>query len=164
MFLCSFNSLSKPEDCLAGLKLAVLWTLALTALMVAACSLASWAHVRALIGLLYIGIGVVAAPICLFLGIMCTDSYGCVSDSNDLLCMYFCWCFILLPVILIVAGCLLCLGVHHVLVYLLPGLCPVIMGAAPKAATVVIDLTNRANQLWEPTRIVPADPLGMPLV
>ncbi len=147
--------------CLAGLKRAVLWTLALTALsLVAAFSLLSWAHVRALIGLLYIGVGVVAAPGCFFLGGMCTDSYGCVSHSNDLLCTYFCWCFILFPVTPIVAGCLLCLGVHHVLVYLLPGLCPVMMGAV----TMVIDLTNRAQQLWEPTRIVPADPLGVPLV
>lgn len=146
---------------LAGLKRAVLWTLALTALsLVAAFGLLSWARVRAVIGLLYIGVGVVAAPVCFFLAIMCTDSYGCISRSNDLLCMYFFWCFILLPGTPIVAGCLLCLGFHHVLVYLLPGLCPVMIGAAE----TVIDLTNRAQQLWEPKRIVTADPLGMPLV
>jgi hypothetical protein len=149
-------------ECLAGLKRAVLWTLALTALslVVAAFSLLSWAHVPALIGLLYIRVGVVAAPLSFLLGGMSTDSYGLVSRSNDLFCTYMCWCFILFPVTPIVAGCLLCLGVHHVLVYLLPGLCPVMIGAA----MMVIDLTNRAQQLWESKRIVSADPLGVPLV
>ena len=149
-------------ECLAGLKRAVLWTLALTALslIVAAFSLISWAHVPALIGLLYIGVGVVAAPFSFLLGGMSTDSHGLKSRSNDLFCTYMCWCFILFPVTPIVAGCLLCLGVHHMLVYLLPALCPMMIGAA----MMIIDLTNRAQQLWEPKSIASVDPLGVPLV
>ena len=149
-------------ECLAGLKRAVLWTLALTALSltVAAFSLISWAHVPALIGLLYIGVGVVAAPFSFLLGGMSTDSHGLKSRSNDLFCTYMCWCFILFPVTPIVAGCLLCLGVHHVLVYLLPALCPMMI----RAAMMIIDLTNRAQQLWEPKSIASVDPLGVPLV
>jgi hypothetical protein len=148
--------------CLAGLKSAVLWTLALTALsVIAAFILLSLAPIRALIGLLYLGVGVVAAPLCVFLGIMCTDSYGCVSDSNDLLCTYYCWCFMLFPVTPIVAGCLLCLGVNHVLVYLLPGLCPMLMGIPPK---MVVDLTNKAQEVSGSKKIVPADSLSVPLV
>ncbi len=149
-------------ECLAGLKRAVLWTLALTALslLVAVFGLLSWAQVPALIGLLYIGVGVVAAPFSFLLGGFSMDSYGLRSRSNDLFCTYMFWCFILFPVTPIVAGCLLCLGVHHVLVYLLPGLCPVMI----VAAVMVIDLTDRAQQLWEPKSIVSVDPLGVPLV
>lgn len=77
--------------CFAGLKAAVLWTLALTALSlvaVAGFSLLSWAQVPALIGLLYIGVGVVAAPVCFIVGGMCTDSHGLGSKSYDLLGMF----------------------------------------------------------------------------
>ena len=116
--------------CSAGLRWAALWTVTLTvAAFVAVISLQSfeWSHVRTLVGLLYIGFGVVAAPFALFMGGMCTDSMGCHGRIGDLRCMWGFWCFALFPVTLILGGCLLCFQVNQVLVYLLPALSPLLL-------------------------------------
>lgn len=143
------------------MKWAAVWTAGLTCVtLVAAFILQSFAPVHTLAGLLYIGLGVVVAPFAFFMGGMCCDSHGCRGRNNDLHCELCFWSFILIPATLIFGGCLLCFQVsHHVLVYMLPALAPIVLACG----WVIIDLTvaDRAN----PRHASPStDPLGVPLV
>ena len=126
---------------------------------VAVFSLQSFARVRVLVGLLYIGLGVVAAPFSLFLGIMCGDSYGVLGRKNDLQCYFAFWCCALFPVMLIFSGCLLCFQINQVLVYMLPALSPLLLAFGDVIIDFTVDDTANSDH---PSRVT--DPLGVPLV
>ena len=123
---------------------------------VVAISLQSWIRV---VGLLYMGSGVVAAPVALFLGVACTDSSGCFDRKHDFQCEWCFWCWALFPVTLVLGGCLLCFQVNQVLVYLLPALSPLLLACGP----LVIDLT--VGDTRHPEHASPVtDPSGVSLV
>lgn len=127
---------------------------------VAVSSLQSFARVRVLVGLLYIGFGVVVAPFALFMGGMCTDSLGLLGRKNDIRCKSACCCFLLFPVMLILAGCLLCFQINQVLVYMLPALPALLLAFGEEIIDFTVDDDTASSDYISPV----TGPLGMPLV
>ena len=126
---------------------------------VAVFSLQSRARVRTIVGLLYVGLGVVAAPAALFLGIMSGDSYGILGSKNDLRCNFCFWCFAFFPVTFILGGCLLCLQVNQALVYMLPALPPLLLACDDVIIDLIMDDMANLDRFSAVN-----DPLGVPLV
>ena len=147
-------------NCSAGLKWTAIWTVGLTVVSsVAVFSLQSFARVRVLVGLLYIGLGVVAAPVALLVGGMCCDSCGILGRKNDLRCYFAFWCCALFPVLLILSGCLLCFQINQVLVYMSPALSPLLLAFGDVIIDFTVDDTAYSEHISHVT-----DPLGVPLV
>lgn len=144
------------------MKRAASWTLGLSAVyVVATWALQDVARARAMVGLLYVGFGVVSAPICFLLGGFCMDSYGILGPKNDFMCKFALCCFWMLPINLVIAGCLLCLQLDYVFLYLLPGSSPVVFASH----FWVQDLVHKVELMRLP-RHDPhaADSLSVPLV